>query len=149
MVENDSIKTVKIIICDDEPCIATSVKNLAKKVSQDLLVSIETEITHSAVDCLYKIFKDYFNGRRYDILLIDETMPFMKGSALIKLLKNIISSRELNNILIYSITGYEDPNTLGNIKKEGCDGFLKKPVRFADLKNLTESFINEKIEVNK
>ena len=131
------------MICDDDHTITSSIKNLTNKISGELFITIESEITYNAVDCLYKIFKDYYNGLKYDILLIDETMPFMTGSCLTQLLKKISTSKELNNIKIYSITGYDDEIMLSNIKSHGCDGFIKKPVRYKDLKDTVESFIKQ------
>ena len=62
-----------------------------------------------------------------------------------EIIKNIISSRELYKIDIYSITGYDDMSVLDNIKKHGCDGFIKKPVKYIEFKNVLEIFINKKI----
>jgi len=139
----DLIKKMNIMICDDDPTITAGIKKLNDRVAKDLIINISSEITHNAIDCLYKIFKDYYLGIRYDLLLIDETMPFMNGSTLTKILKDISSLKELNNITIYSITGYDDIDILNNIKSFGCDGFIKKPVKYQELKLVFEDILNQ------
>ncbi len=129
------------MICDDEVSITASMIKLSMRLSKELVLEFDTEVTHNAVDCLSKIFKDYYSGIKYDVLFIDETMPFMRGSLLIQLLKNIACNKELNHIKIISITGYEDINILNYIKSYGCDGFLKKPVRYPDFKEFIKKFI--------
>jgi len=131
------------MVCDDEKSITSSVKNLIRKICINNNLVIEIEIVMNGIECLYKIYRDYYMGIKYDILLIDESMPFIRGSMITSILKNIISSKELNKILIYSITGYDDEMALNQIKSFGCDGFLKKPIRHNTLTAIIEKFLSD------
>lgn len=132
--------SLRIMICDDEQSIARSVEKLIKKYGDENNVSIQTVIANNGVACLNKICEDSQKGKKYDILLIDESMPFMSGSQCTKILKNMSRSRELNNIKIYSVTSY-DGEMVDSIIENGCDGVLEKPITKGNLADLLDRYL--------
>ena len=115
------------MLCEDDFGIRNTIKRLIQKVADEKKMVLDIEEAINGVECLYKIYKDYLNGTKYDSILIDENMPFMKGSNCISILKNMYSEGYLNKIKIISISSFEDVETMKYIKSQGCDEFLPKP----------------------
>jgi len=124
------------MICEDEKIIAKSIENLICKVGKASKKYIRTRIAKNGIECLYKIYEDYISGIKYDILLIDENMPFLLGSDIIKIITRLISSKQLNNIKIYSITGYSNMEQIKYIKECGAQGFYSKPLNAGMVEDL-------------
>jgi len=125
--ENDIKATSKIMICEDDSGIRNTIKRIVSKVAEEKKHPIEIEDSINGVECMYKIYKDFVIGNKYDAILIDETMPFMKGSTCINILKNMYLDGYINKIKIISISAYDDQETMKYIKAQGCDEFLPKP----------------------
>lgn len=117
----------KIMICEDDYGIRNTIKRLITKISEEKKINIELEEAINGLECLYKIYKDYVNGTKYDSILLDENMPFMKGSSCIAILKNMYSEGYLNRIRMISISSFEDQEIMKFIKSQGCDEFMPKP----------------------
>jgi len=124
------------MICDDEKIISKSIENLIIKVGKASKKSISTRMAKNGIECLYKIYEDYINGIKYDILLIDENMPFLLGSDIIRIITRLITSKQLNRIKIYSITGYSDLEQIKYIKDSGALGFYSKPLNTGMVEDL-------------
>jgi len=128
------------MICEDESIIAQSLQNLVKKtILKKKKTIVNTIIAQNGVDCLYKLCNDYINGFKYEILLIDENMPFLFGSEVIKIIYKLISSKQLNNIKIYSITGNSNEEERNYLLKCGVRGIYNKPLNVG----MIESILNE------
>ena len=148
-IKSEIIQTKAILnffICDDDKIIANSIAKSLKKIKYQELgiiglnssyfVEVNTTVCINGIDCIYEIYKDYKVGKKYSYLFIDEQMPGIYGSTTIKILKDMIAAKNLNNIKIYSITGYDDEEFEKTLKKFGCDGILTKPVSQASLESL-------------
>ena len=127
---------INIMICDDERIIAKSIENLIHKVANKHNKKFNTVVTENGIDCLYKICNDYKKGIRYDIMMIDENMPFLLGGEVIRIITKLNSNKQLNKIKIYSITGIVDLDTINYIKSCGADGFYNKPIGISMIENL-------------
>jgi len=137
-MENPSFS---IMICDDEYLIAESIERLLKKVGEKRKINLKTEICKNGIECLYQVYKSIIEGKKIDILLIDENMPFMIGSECIKILRNLMIDKKINKIRIFSITGYMDSEHISYIKNCGCDGFYSKPINFNMINDLFSKVI--------
>lgn len=126
-IENEVKSIIKIMICDDDSGINKCIRRLITMSAEKKKIAIELEDSMNGLECMYKIYKDYLNGNKYDAVMIDENMPFMKGSTCTNILKNMYSEGYLNKIRIISISSYEDQETMKFIKSLGCDEFLPKP----------------------
>jgi CheY-like chemotaxis protein len=118
---------LKIMICEDDYGIRNTIKRLFIRVSEEKKISIELEESINGLECIYRIYKDYINGTKYDSVLLDENMPFMKGSNCMTILKNMYTEGSLNKIKIISISSFDDQETMKFIKLQGCDDFMPKP----------------------
>ena len=122
------MKTViRIMICEDDSGIRNTIKRQIINISDKKKLVQEIEESINGVECLYKIYKDFVLGSNYDAVLIDEMMPFMKGSVCINILKNMYSDGYLNKIKIISISSLDDQESIKYLKSQGCDEFLPKP----------------------
>lgn len=115
------------MICEDDYGIRNTMKRLFMRVSEEKKISIDLEESINGLECLYKIYKDYSNGTKYDSVLLDENMPFMKGSNCMSILKNMYAEGSLNRIKIISISSFEDQENMKFLRSQGCDEFMPKP----------------------
>ena len=115
------------MLCEDDYGIRSTIKRLFMRVSEEKKLSIDLEESINGIECLYKIYKDYINGTKYDSVLLDENMPFMKGSNCMTILKNLYTEGFLNRIRMISISSFEDQENMKFMKTQGCDEFMPKP----------------------
>jgi len=101
---------LRILIVDDESLIRQSQINLIKKYVVKKNISIEIEECEDGIECLYKIYKGLQKGIKYDLIITDETMNFLKGSFLAKIIKKLISENVIYNIKIIIMTSYGAKN---------------------------------------
>jgi CheY-like chemotaxis protein len=124
------------MICDDEHLIAESVERLLKKVGDKKKINLDIKISKNGIECLYQIYNEAIAGRKIDLLLIDENMPFMIGSECIRILRNLMTDKRIAKFKIYSITGYVDSDHVNYIKTSGSDGFYSKPISLNMMQDL-------------
>jgi CheY-like chemotaxis protein len=117
-----------------------STSKLIKNVCQKKNLDCHTAIFHNGIECLYNIYQESLKNKFFDILFIDETMPFIRGSLVTKVLKNMINEKQLNDLLIYVVTSYEDDYIINAINATGCDGVIQKPI--------SKEMINKILEKN-
>ena len=129
-------KISHIMICDDDPRITSSINNLVNKVSNELNVLIHVDTCYNGIECLYRIYDNYKKQKKYDILLLDENMPGISGSLLIRILQTMIEDKELNALKIYCITSFEDESFKKTMNSIGINGFLPKPINKKDIEAL-------------
>ncbi len=60
-----------------------------------------------SIELIYKALK---KGKFYDILIIDENMPFVKGSQITIFLKTMVKENSFPEIFIASYTAYDSKN---------------------------------------
>jgi len=98
---------LRILIVDDEHLIRQSSINVLRKYLNKKNFIYEIEECSDGIDCLYKIYKGYSKGITYDIIITDETMNFLNGSQMAKIIKNFIKEKLINEIKIFMVTSYE------------------------------------------
>ncbi len=119
---NNSMKTYKILICDDDRLTALSTQNsLLKyyKSSNNNKNPPDILLAQNGIECLYIIYSNYIKESAINLLLIDKNMPFIDGVTTCTLLKNIV---ELNDIKIYMLSSECE------IKECKVDGYYEKPI---------------------
>ncbi len=107
------MKTKKILIVDDDPCIRLIINNILKD-------DFETELKENAYDALTYLQE----GNIPDAILSDIKMPEMSGE---ELLSTIKSSSVLKNIPFIFLSGVDDSHERVNCLKNGADDYLIKP----------------------
>lgn len=127
-IVNKAIKRFNILLCDDDLIILSSVKRLIIKTMKNYNIEFEVDTISSGIECLNLIYNERKNQKYYDLLIIDESMPFMRGSLVVKNLKSLINDNEMKDIYIYVCSSYEDSNVKNQIMSCGCNDILKKPL---------------------
>ena len=126
----------RILVVDDN--------KLNLKVVQKLLVKYNPIITtvESGIECLNLIT----NGNKYDLILLDDMMPKMRGTETLIRLKKIPGF----NIPTIALTA----NAINGMKeqylKDGFDDYLAKPIEKNELLHILKKYIvnSDKITVN-
>lgn len=107
------MKTKKILIVDDDPCIRLIINNILKD-------DFETELKENAFDALTYMQE----GNIPDAILSDIKMPEMSGE---ELLSTIKSSSVLKDIPFIFLSGVDDSHERVICLKNGADDYLIKP----------------------
>lgn len=119
--------SIRILLVDDERLIRQSEKNVINKYFKKKGISYEIEECTDGVECLFKIYEGLKNGKKYDLIITDETMNFMKGSTTTEILRNLMTENVMYFLKIVMVTSYEISNISLNIKKN-LDKIFTKPL---------------------
>ena len=141
-IDNYSFEGFKVLVVDDNEL---NLK-VAKKLLSNYKIDVETAI--SGFECIDKIN----NGNQYDLILLDDMMPKMKGTETLTRLKQIPTF----NIKTVALTA----NAISGMKEQyisyGFDDYLGKPIEKMELLRVlskylkkTEQPIVESVKVNK
>jgi CheY-like chemotaxis protein len=72
----------------------------------------------------------------FDLLLLDETLPYINGSSLIRLLVSMRKDKFQSEMKIVSISGNNDESFIEYLKREGCYDVISKEIKKSDLEKL-------------
>jgi len=124
----DMTKKIFIII-DDNKYIRESVRNILERIlkEKNYLHLVEILEGSDGVDLL-KFSIDYFYTQRIQLVITDENMEFMQGSAAIKILREFEMQNKIPHYCIFSSTSFEDKISQDYIKDAGADFILNKPL---------------------
>ena len=118
---------LKILLVDDERLIRQSEKNIMEKYFKEKGISCKIEECSDGIECLYKIFQGLKYGIKYDLIITDETMNFMKGSTTAEILRQLMKENILYELKIIMVTSYEISNIALNVKMN-LDNVITKPL---------------------
>ncbi len=114
----------RVMVVDDNPINLTFMKELLKKMgANDIYLAQNGERA-------LNILKE--NGR-FDIIFVDQNMPKMDGSELIKHIRELEGNRKYKPITIIGLTGDSTENTTKSMEDAGADDVLVKPIRIKKL----------------
>jgi CheY-like chemotaxis protein len=119
--------SIRILLVDDEKLIRQSGKNVIKKYFNKKEINYEIEECSDGIECLYKIYEGIKNGIKYDIIITDETMNFMKGSSTAEILRNLMEDNIMYFLKIVMVTSYEI-STISHKIKKNLDKIFTKPL---------------------
>ena len=130
---NKNSKKMKILVIDDKKEITTKISEFYQAFEFEIIVTNDSMMG-----------LDYIRHDNFDLILLDIDMPGISGLGIIELL-----SREDNlknqNIFVFP-ENYINQIQLDNLlKREGINGFLKKPINFDELIAITSLITVEKI----
>ncbi len=125
-----NLKGKKILIVDD------NLINL--KVAARLLLSykIDTEEVSSGFDCL----KNIKDGKKYDMILMDDMMPKMSGVETFKKLQEIDGF----DIPVIALTANAIAGMKENYLKQGFNDYISKPIDKKELERVLTTYLNAK-----
>ena len=125
---NLDLTNKKILIVDDN--------KLNLKVAQKLLIKYNPTITtvESGAECLNLIN----SGNKYDLILLDDMMPKMRGTEVLAKLKEIPTFNTPTVVLTANaINGMKE-----QYLKDGFDDYLAKPIEKSELYRILRKYIN-------
>lgn len=113
-------------------------------INQKLLTSIlansdiRVDIAGNGLECVHKIFTQ---KRKYDLILMDISMPIMDGY---QASLNIRTDANLNKLPIVSLTALASNNEVEKMYQSGINAFLPKPLKLGQLYTVFEMFLGHK-----
>jgi CheY-like chemotaxis protein len=81
-----------------------------------------------------------------DLILLDLVMPKMSGTEVLKWIRD---QQELRKTAVLIFTSSEKPEDVQSTTKLGANGYVVKPTKFEDLKNLVRTIYSEWLEKGK
>ena len=129
-------------MCDDDRAMRGSIVRQILKVAEDKKITVDVKESINGIECLNAIYQAFLSGNNYDAVLIDEAMPFMKGSKCMSILRDMYKDGFMNKIKKISISSFEDQETIKYIKTQGCDEFLPKPHNKEVISKFLESLLS-------
>jgi CheY-like chemotaxis protein len=115
--KNITLNSMKVLLVDDNPDITCLLSKFLKAKGCD------NEITNDPQDALEKI-----KNKKYDYIFLDIHMPGLSGLDIIQTLEteHILKDQK---IVIFSAHDFKAEEIQELLKKEGIEGYLKKPVQ--------------------
>src|SRR5205814_6400623 len=106
-------KRQSVLIVDDEPMALMLTKQILSEAGFDIVTA------QSGFECL-----DFFGQdvRKFDLILLDLTMPFMDGEETFDRLQKIQS-----DVVVLLSTGFIAQQRLNRMMSAGVAGFIRKP----------------------
>ena len=124
-------KSKRILIMDDEL--------LVQKVAEEIFkgLNFKVDLTKNGEEALEKFKESIINGKQYDIVLLDLTIPGGMGGE-----KTISKILELDpEVYAIATSGYSSDPVMANYKQYGFKEILKKPYSIEEVKKLVDNFL--------
>lgn len=136
MISNS--KNKKILVVDDTETIRRSIKKLLR--SDAYFENYDILEASDGIELLNTVIIDQLQGNNIKLIITDENMEFMSGSAAIAILKQLEKESKINKIFIASLTAFSDEDINNNLIKLGADVVITKPLSITNKKILLEKF---------
>ncbi len=130
-MEESGSRHIKILVIDDNEQTTTMLSKFFNAKG------FQTTITNDPMEGLGLIRKE-----KFDVILLDVMMPVISGIGIIELLAGDNTLKD-QNIFIFSGAGLPSIQVKNLLRKDGVNGFLKKPF---DLDDLLTAIMQQKFE---
>ena len=129
-------KETKIIDCSDKKVLVIDDNSINLRLAERLLSEFKFKITtiNNGKEAINLLQKESF-----DLVFLDQMMPEMSGSEVLKSLKN--SGQTLPPIIALTANNYTGAKDL--YLEEGFDDYLAKPIKIKDLNKIVEKYFNK------
>jgi HD-like signal output (HDOD) protein/FixJ family two-component response regulator len=114
---------MKILVVDDDPV----TRALLKKMLSDFA---ECEAAENGTDAITAFKKERENGRPFDIITLDISMPDMDGKEVLQKIRAIEGETDVpkgTRVKILMASSNVDKNTILTCVQMGCDNYIAKP----------------------
>jgi len=142
LILEDKVKKFKILIVDDHKFIRESLVILIKKTLKGMNKEDNYEIIEGSdgVEILSNLILDQTQENEIKYVITDENMEYINGSEAISIIRKLEKAKKIKNIVIASITAFEDEYNKNKIKQSGADIILSKPCSEVTLKKFFTDF---------
>ncbi|CAD8087096.1 unnamed protein product [Paramecium sonneborni] len=122
-----------ILIVDDEPFNVLALKLLLQDISSNITF-LEAYNGQQAITKLINFQKQ----KNIKYVFMDLLMPILNGWQATKMIREMILKKQVDEVNVIAISGYDDQNEQERCGNIGFDAFITKPVR---LEMITEVFV--------
>ncbi|MBN2641091.1 MAG: response regulator, partial [Victivallales bacterium] len=119
----------KILVIDDEEVIRTVLERVLNEFGYETLLASNGKEGVA-------LFKEHF--REIKLVILDMLMPVMNGDECFMQLKTIDPG-----VKVIVASGFASDTAFARMKREGANGFLRKPFKNEDLSNLISKTLKE------
>lgn len=129
-------------------------KQITKTFQGHILVAEDNEANQELVKILLKKFGlsfdmvtngleavEMFQKNKYDLILMDEQMPQMDGTAAVKEIRKIEKLQKISRTPISALTANVAKNAKEEVLAGGYDAFLGKPIILSELEEVLEKYL--------
>lgn len=132
----------KILIIDDHKLIRESLVLLIKKVLKNFDRANKFDVIEGCdgVDILSNLIKDQTKENEIKCVITDENMEYINGSEAISIIRKLEKAKKIKNIVIASVTAFEDGFSKTKIQESGANIVLPKPCSESMMRNFFIDF---------
>ncbi len=123
------LEGTRILIVDDN----TTNRSIFSKMLESL--GVRTESISSGADVLPELFRGLLSHDPYHLVVLDMQMPGLDGEQTLRMIRQEQLTKDVKVIVLTSMGRRSELNYLEEL---GCSGYLLKPVRQSNLKNILE-----------
>ena len=131
------------MVCDDSTSVRDSIKNLLDNIKKQKF-NLRYYESINGLDCLAQLYTKKTN---FDLLLIDENMPYLKGSVVVKLLQDVRKDKFQAEMRIISISGDNNKDFINYLLNEGCNDVMSKEIRKRELEEQINILLSIKLRI--
>jgi len=126
---SEEFNNLRVLIVDDHP----TNRRIFKKMLEGL-GCVATAVA-SGTEVIPSLFRGLLTNSPYRLVLLDMQMPGMDGE---RTLREIRQEPLINDVRVIVLTSVGHRNEIGWIKEMGCSGYLIKPIRQSQLREVIE-----------
>ncbi len=131
---SEELKQLRVLIVDDNP----TNRSIFSKMLEGLGCNVTA--VASGMDVIPSLFRGLLTYSPYQLVLLDMQMPGMDGE---RTLREIRREPLIKGVRVIVLTSVGHRNELTRLKELGCSGYLIKPIRQSQLKEVIESAFSE------
>lgn len=129
----------KILIVDDNKTIRKSYINILNSFSC-IANNYDLVEYDDGIDLIKAVIEDQHNDNQIKAVFTDENMEYINGSEAIKIMRDLENNSKIKKCLYFSITAFEDQESIQRIVKAGADLVLSKPASKKQIQELIELY---------
>ena len=144
-LQQNTDNIIRILVVDDEVLVRNTLKRYLKRINDEGVMKYHLEF-YEAENCFHAIeiiYKGFTQNILFNYVMIDEYMPFMKGSTLIKIMTKLHQENNFYKINFTSYTSFDTNEKKKFIMDHGADHILNKPISYDDYKEFILSCLSK------
>jgi len=131
----------RVLIIDDELLIRSSLRRYFTKLNnRQENINYTTYEASNAFEAIINIYNLLLEKIHIDFIIIDEHMPYVKGSQMIYFFKSIAKENNFYKIKFISYTAFNTNEIREIIRKKGADYIMNKPVSYDNFFDIIKDF---------